>query len=85
MAVALTSEQSERLERILRGISDSSWSPQAIQQMRDRLTYDATHPLNPDAVQQVLERIWAKIDDATLRDTHTMDELLGYDESGLPT
>lgn len=53
--------------------------------MRDRLTYDATHPLNPDAVQQSLERIWAKIDDATLRDTHTIDELLGYDESGLPT
>jgi hypothetical protein len=84
MAVELTTEQSERLERVLRGISDSM-SPQALQELRERITWDATHPRSAEDLQKGLEQIWSMVGDEAKSDTRTLEELLGYDGSGLPT
>lgn len=78
-------EQSERIERIILGITGSSWSPQAIQELREQMTWDATHPRSPEEMQRGLEEVWAMIGEEARHDTRTMDELLGYDEIGLPT
>lgn len=83
MAVELTSEQNERLERVLRGIG-ASMSPEAIAELRVQMTHSMTHPQSAEEIQRELEAVWAMVGEEARRDTRTMDEILGYDEFGLP-
>ncbi len=84
MAVELTTEQSERLERILRGIG-GAMSPEAARELRARLTWDLSHPQPPGEVHRICEELRSELGTIPNGDGRTADELLGYDSFGLPT
>ena len=60
-------------------------SPQAVCELREQLTWSATHPFAPGEVHRICEELRAELGPIPASDGRTADELLGYDEFGLPS
>ena len=84
MAVELTSEQAERIERVIRAVTRPSMSVDAVNEMRAQMIWNMTHPVSPDEVHEFFEYLRNQLG-PTPENSPSADELLGYDEYGLPT
>ncbi len=83
MALSIKNHEADRLARELARTTGESLTEAVLTAIRERLVRETGW--NPDAVRAEIARIQAELAQAPLLDDRTPDEIIGYDEHGLPT
>lgn len=84
MALSIKNEEVDRLARELADRTGESLTQVILTALRERLERVAGRSTGPNLREDV-RRIQERIAALELLDTRTDDEILGYDERGLPT
>ncbi|HEY0035906.1 MAG TPA: type II toxin-antitoxin system VapB family antitoxin [Longimicrobium sp.] len=84
MAINLDHPEADRLARELAGLTGESINDAVMQAVRERLAAFRHHRIRKGTVPDVsdIQKFVASLPD---RDTRSADDILGYDEFGLPT
>lgn len=85
MALSIKNPEAERLARELARVTGESLTEAVTVALRDRLVREAGHNGDIDRVRAELRRIREEYRSLPVLDDRTPDEILGYDEHGLPT
>lgn len=83
MALSIKHPEAGRLARRLSALTGESLTEAVINALKERLARHQKRPAAP-RVSEELERIAEQIKRLPLLDARTDDEILGYDERGLP-
>ena len=83
MALSIKHPEADRLARELARTTGETITEAVTKAIRDRLVRETGR--DPDAFEDDVERIVAELKRAPVLDDRTADEVLGYDEHGLPT
>jgi antitoxin VapB len=83
MAFSFKNEEADRLAREIAGRTGESLTETVIHALRERLERLAGLRSAP-SIREDIARMQARIARLPMRDTRSDDEILGYDEQGLP-
>ncbi len=83
MALSIKHPEADRLARELSHTTGETITEAVTKAIRERLVRETGQ--NPDAILAEIKRVQARVAAAPLLDDRTDDEILGYDENGLPT
>ena len=83
MALSIKSPEADRLARELARHTGETITEAVTTALRERLVRETGQ--NPDRLLDDIERIVAEVAALPVLDDRTPDEILGYDENGLPT
>lgn len=84
MALSIKNPETERLARELARATGESLTEAVTKAVRDRLVR-MTGRRDPDRMMEAIREIQERVAKLPVLDDRTPDELLGYDENGLPT
>ena len=85
MALSIKNPEAERLARELARVTGESLTEAVTEALRDRLVRKAGHKGDLDQVRAEIRRIQARVAALPVLDDRTPDEIIGYDEHGLPS
>ena len=85
MALSIKNPETERLARELARITGESLTEAVTEALRHRLVREAGHKGDLDQVRAEIRRIQREFRRLPMLDDRTPDEIIGYDEYGLPT
>jgi antitoxin VapB len=80
MALNLKNEEADRLARELAGLTGETITEAVVVALRERL--ERQHPVGRRAAR--LQRLVSEVGSLPVLDDRPADEILGYDERGLP-
>lgn len=83
MALNIKNEEADRLARELAEVTGESLTDAVIESLRERLERECGRALD-FGLREEVERIQSRIAQLPRLDSRTADEIVGYDESGLP-
>ncbi|MEP0547449.1 MAG: type II toxin-antitoxin system VapB family antitoxin [Rhodothermales bacterium] len=83
MALSIKHPEADRLARELARTTGESLTEAVLTAIRERLIRETGW--SPDGARAEIERIVAELAQAPILDDRTPDEIIGYDEHGLPT
>lgn len=83
MALSIKHPEADRLARELARATGETITEAVTKALRDRLARETGR--NPDTFEDDVERIVAELKQVPVLDDRTADEIIGYDEHGLPT
>ena len=84
MALSIKSDEADRLARRLASTTGESLTEAVLVALRERLAREERRR-RADSIGERLERWTAEIAELPVLDPRTPDEIIGYDEHGLPT
>lgn len=84
MALSIKSDEADRLARELASVTGESLTDAVTEALRERLERERALRLEHD-LDRRLDRLVAEIAAMPILDDRPADEILGYDEHGLPT
>jgi antitoxin VapB len=84
MALSIKSDEADRLARELASVTGESLTDAVTEALRERLGRERALRLEHD-LDRRLDRLVAEIAAMPILDDRPADEILGYDEHGLPT
>ncbi len=87
MAFSIKNDEADALLRELTALTNESLTEAVIRSLRERLSRESRRCRTPDVAPGV-DRLQAAIDrflSLPIIDTRSEDEILGYDENGLPS
>ena len=85
MALSIKNPETERLARELARITGESLTEAVTGALRDRLVRETGQKGDREQVRAEIRRIQERIAALPVLDDRTPDEIIGYDEHGLPT
>ena len=85
MALSIKNPETERLARELARVTGKSLTEAVTAALRDRLVRETGHSYDREQVRAEIRRIQEKFQRLPVLDDRTPDEIIGYDEYGLPT
>ncbi len=85
MALSIKNPETERLARELARTTGESLTEAVTQALRDRLVREAGHKGDREQVIAEIRRIQEEFQRLPILDDRTPDEIIGYDEHGLPS
>lgn len=85
MAISIKSPEADRLARELSAITGESITVAVTISMRERLAREERKRENIDAILKEVRAITDHCASLPNMDTRTDDEILGYDENGIPS
>ncbi len=85
MALSIKNPETERLARELARTTGESLTEAVTQALRDRLVREAGHKGDRKQVIAEIRRIQEEFQRLPILDDRTADEIIGYDEHGLPS
>ncbi|MDP9349731.1 MAG: type II toxin-antitoxin system VapB family antitoxin [Gemmatimonadota bacterium] len=85
MALSIKNPETERLARELARTTGESLTEAVTQALRDRLVREAGHKGDREQVIAEIRRIQEEFQRLPILDDRTADEIIGYDEHGLPS
>jgi antitoxin VapB len=83
MALSIKTEEADRLARELADITGETLTEAVTKALRERL--DRVQPRSPVDIAQRLDRLSLEYNSYPVVDDRTADEIIGYDENGLPS
>ena len=83
MALSIKNPEADRLARRLADVTGESITTAVTTAIRERLVRETGW--SPDGARAEIARIQAELAKAPVLDDRTPDEIIGYDEHGLPT
>ena len=83
MALSIKTEEADRLARELADLTGETLTEAVTKALRERL--DRVQPRSPIDIAQRLDRLSIEYNSYPVVDDRTADEILGYDENGLPS
>ena len=83
MALSIKTEEADRLARELAALTGETLTEAVTKALRERL--DRVQPRSPIDIAQRLDRLSIEYNSYPVVDDRTADEILGYDENGLPS
>jgi antitoxin VapB len=84
MALSIKNPETERLARELARVTGESLTEAVTEALRDRLVRETGRGRDPTLLEDV-RRIQEEVARLPVLDDRRPDEILGYDENGLPT
>ncbi len=84
MALSIKNPEAERLARELARVTGESLTEAVTEALRQRMLRE-TGRVNDVTLREDVRRIQERVARLPVLDPRTPDEILGYDESGLPT
>jgi antitoxin VapB len=85
MALSIKNPETERLARELAQATGESLTEAVTNALRDRLVREAGHKGDREQIRAEIRRIQQEFQSLPVLDDRTPDEIIGYDEYGLPT
>lgn len=85
MALSIKNPETERLARQLARTTGESLTQAVTEALRDRLVRETGHKGDLDQLREDIRRIQEEVARLPVLDDRTPDEIIGYDENGLPT
>jgi antitoxin VapB len=83
MALSIKSDEADRLARELAAVTGESLTDAVTQALRERLERERRHAFGD--IERRLELLAADVAKLPILDDRPADEILGYDQHGLPT
>jgi antitoxin VapB len=83
MALSIKTEEADRLARELADVTGETLTEAVTKALRERL--DRVQPRSPIDIAQRLDRLSIEYNSYPVVDDRTADEIIGYDENGLPS
>ena len=83
MALSIKNPEADRLARELAAVTGESLTEAVLGAIRQRLVRETGW--TPEGARAEIDRIVAELARAPVLDGRTADEIIGYDEHGLPT
>jgi antitoxin VapB len=83
MALSIKKDEADRLARELARTTGESLTDAVVIALQERLERTRRQPVT--GMRQRLRRLVDEVRDMPVLDTRTADEILGYDDHGLPT
>jgi len=83
MALSIKDPEADRLARELARRTGESLTEAVVRSLRERLDRQRGRPRRPDLADE-LRRIGERVAALPVLDSRTADEILGYDDRGLP-
>lgn len=83
MALSIKTEEADRLARELADLTGETLTEAVTKALRERL--DRVQPRSPIDIAQRLDRLSIEYNSYPVVDDRTADEIIGYDENGLPS
>ncbi len=84
MALSIKNPETERLARELARTTGESVTRAVTEALRDRLVREAGHKGDREQILAEIREIQARVAALPVLDDRTPDEIIGYDENGLP-
>jgi antitoxin VapB len=84
MGLSIKNEETERLVRELARREGVGMTTAIHRAVADRLKVKAKPPRDPEAIMAAIRKIQAEISKMPILDDRADDEIIGYDEFGLP-
>jgi antitoxin VapB len=84
VALSIKSDEADRLARRLAATTGESLTEAVLVALRERLAREELRR-EADTIAERLERLADEIAELPVLDARTPDEIIGYDEHGLPT
>jgi antitoxin VapB len=84
MALSIKNPETERLARELARVTGESLTEAVTEALRDRLVRETGRGRDPTLLEDI-RRIQEEVARLPVLDDRSPDEILGYDENGLPT
>ncbi len=85
MALSIKNPETERLARELARVTGESLTEAVTKALRDRLVREAGHKGAREQIRAEIRRIQQEFQSLPVLDHRTPDEIIGYDEYGLPS
>ena len=85
MPISIKSPEADRLARQLAAVTGETITDAVIVAMRERLAREERKQKNSDALLEEIRAISHHCASLPVLDTRTADEILGYDENGIPS
>lgn len=85
MALSIKNQETEKLARELARTTGKSLTQVVTEALRDRLVREVGHKGDREQVRAEIRRIQARVAALPVLDERTPDEIIGYDEHGLPS
>ncbi len=85
MPISIKAPEADRLARQLAAVTGETITDAVIVAMRERLAREENRRQNKDALLEEIRAISHHCASLPLLDTRTNDEIMGWDENGLPT
>ncbi len=85
MALSIKNQETEKLARELARTTGKSLTQVVTEALRDRLVREVGHKGDREQVRAEIRRIQARVAALPVLDDRTPDEIIGYDEHGLPS
>jgi antitoxin VapB len=85
MALSIKNPETERLARKLARATGESLTQAVTHALRDRLVRETGRAEDPEQMLDAIRKIQERVARLPILDTRTDDEIIGYDENGLPT
>ena len=83
MALSIKTDEADRLARELADLTGETLTEAVTRALRERL--DRVQPRSPIDIAQRLDRLSLEYNSYPVVDDRTSDEIIGYDETGLPS
>ncbi len=83
MALSIKNPEADRLARELARVTGENLTEAVLRALRERLQRERGRRHGPDLFEEV-RRIQERVARLPVRDARTADEIIGYDERGLP-
>ena len=83
MALSIKTEEADRLAREIADVTGETLTEAVTKALRERL--DRVQPRSPIDIAQRLDRLSLEYSTYPVADDRTADEIIGYDENGLPS
>jgi antitoxin VapB len=85
MPISIKAPEADRLARQLTAVTGETITDAVIVAMRERLAREERKQQNSDALLEEIRAISHHCASLPVLDTRTDDEILGYDENGIPS
>jgi antitoxin VapB len=85
MPISIKAPEADRLARALAAVTGETITEAVIVAMRERLAREERKQQNSDALLEEIRAISHHCASLPVLDTRTDDEILGYDENGIPS
>jgi antitoxin VapB len=85
MAISIKAPEADRLARELAAVTGETITEAVIVAMRERLAREERRQQNSDSLLEEIRAISHHCASLPVLDTRTDDEILGYDENGIPS
>jgi antitoxin VapB len=83
VALNIKHPEADRLARELAAATGETLTEAVVRSLRERLAHQARRP-GPRSAKHVIEEARARLSRLPVLDPRTADEILGYDDQGLP-